>query len=120
MLNVWSPTPQPFWFDEGTVPLYAPPLPAIAYGLPGSVLLVGSNACTSYVSVHGPLVVHDSVRFSDIRPLFFRIVPVVLRLVAPATFRPPSVHVGPGNGAVCSPLNTDVALSAPEKAMISK
>ena len=47
-----------------------------------------------------PVVVHDSVRFSDILPLFCRIVPVVLNVVAPVTLSCPSVQAGAAAGSV--------------------
>src|ERR1700693_5331178 len=85
---------QPCEPEELTLALYAPPLPLSTYGEPGSAEFVLSTAFTSYVSGQVPVVDHDSARSSDILPLFCRIVPVVLKLVAPATFKPPRVQVG--------------------------
>ena len=68
---------------------------------------------TVYVCGQLPVVVHDNVRFSDILPLFWRMVPVVLRLVAPVTLSGPKLHVATGAGSVANDTTFDVAELAP-------
>ena len=53
------------------------------------------------------------VRFSDTLPLFWRIVPVVLRVVAPVTLSCPRLHVGTEGVRVANDCTFDVAELAP-------